>query len=642
MSNSSAGIRAGRAFVELFVDDKRLVRGLRQAQRRLQAFSSAVRNLGMQFTALGAAVAAPLALATRSFIQAGDRLDKMAARTGVSVEALSELGYAARLSGSSIDEVEGAVRVMQRTLGAAAAGSSAATEAFTRLGLSLEDLQGLKPEDQFTAVATALGGIQDPTERAAAAMQVFGRAGTRLLPLLSGMQDLRAEAQRLGVTMSSQQSQAAAALGDAFDRVRMAVAAVANALGEALAPVLQELSAAVLEAVSGLRSWLAENQGLVVSIAQITAIVAGVGVGLLALSGTVSLLAMAFGGLATAITAVSAVLSAAGAVLGALLTPIAAVITGVVALGTVILTYTQAGGQALGWLAEAFGSLHDNAVKAWDGIADALAAGNITLAAQVAWAGLKMTWTEGTAYISDVWQAAVSGFAVVFTQTWYGLQEVFWRVVYAIADAWDWVVGGITKLWNRTVGYIAGKLNYLLSLLGLADREVTLAIEQETSQRNRQFDDRRGQRRQGRQQALTQRADFRQQVVAGLRDDAGQAMLQRRAEVDQARAAYDALLQQARAARSDAEARRVAPAPEAPTVELPDLDRLMASLDNLPATITAEAEKLDVTGSFTAAAIGQIGLGDSASDRTAKATEQTASNTSRMIRLLEDGGMEFL
>jgi hypothetical protein len=638
---ATGGIRAGRAFVELFVDDKRLVRGLRQAQRKLQAFGSAVRGLGLQFAALGAAVGAPLALATRHFIKAGDQLDKMAGRTGVSVEALSELGYAARLSGSSIEELESAVRIMQRTIGEAADGSTTATEALDRLGLSLADLQGMSPEQQFTAVSQALQSITDPTTRAAAAMRVFGRAGTKMLPLLNNLQDLRAEAKRLGITMSTQQSKAAAALGDAFDRVRMAVGAVSNAIGEALAPVLQELAGKLLGILAGLRAWFAENQGLVVSIAQITAIIAGVGLGLIALGGAVSLLAAAFGGLATAIAAVGAVLSAAGVVLGALLTPIGAVIAGVVVLGTVVLTTTQAGASALGWLAEAFGSLRDDAVNAWNGIAAALAAGNITLAAQVAWAGLKLAWTQGVAFLTEVWQAGVTGFAVLFAQGWYGIQEVFWTVVYALADAWDWVIGGITKLWNQTVGFIAGKLSYLLGLLGLVDEGVTLAIEEETTQRNRQVDDRRGQRRQGRQQDLVQQAEFRRQVVSGVEEDYGQGMMERQAEVDQARAAFDQLLQQARAARSDSETRRQAPTPAAPTVELPDLDRLAASLENLPETISAEAEKLDVTGSFSAAAIGQIGLGDTAADRTAKASEQTATNTTRMVRLLEEGGMEF-
>ncbi|TVQ64490.1 MAG: hypothetical protein EA379_01345, partial [Phycisphaerales bacterium] len=88
---ASGGIRAGRAFVELGVDD-RMARGLRNAQRRLQAFGAGVRAIGTGFTAIGGAVLAPLGLATRTFARAGDELDKMSARTGISVEALSEMG----------------------------------------------------------------------------------------------------------------------------------------------------------------------------------------------------------------------------------------------------------------------------------------------------------------------------------------------------------------------------------------------------------------------------------------------------------------------------------------------------------------------------------------------------------------------
>lgn len=638
---ASNGIRAGRAFVELFVEDSKLVRGLRQAQQKLQAFGSAVRGLGMQFAGMGAAVGAPLALATASFVKAGDELDKMSARTGLSVEALSELGYAAQLSGSDLGEIEGAVRVMQRTLGAAAQGGQSAAEAFSRLGLSLADLQGLNPEQQFTAVAKALQGIHDPTERAAAAMGVFGRAGTKLLPLLGDMDALRAEAKRLGVTMSTQQSKAAAALGDAFDRVRMVVGAVANTVGEALAPVLQDLAGTVLTSLAGLRAWIAQNQGLIASIAQVIAIVGAVGVGLVALGTAVSALGSVFGVLATAVAAVGVVLSAVGAVLGALLTPIGAVIAGVVALGAVILTQTQAGGAALSWLGEGFTTLQADATDAWNGIADALAAGNLALAAKVVWAGLKLEWQRGSAFLLDLWEATVGGLAIIFTQGWYGIQEVFWTVVYALADAWDWVIGGITTLWNKAVGAISSKLAYLMELLGIVDQGTTLAIEQATQDKNRQVGAQIQQRSQARQQDLGQQSAFRNQVVDSIRQDMAQGMMDRSAEVDQARAEFDGLLQQAREARTTAEARTRAPASEAPAVELPDLDRLTASLEQLPTTITAEAEKLDVTGSFTAAAIGQIGLGDTAADRTAKASEQTATNTTRMVRLLEEGGMEF-
>lgn len=79
----ASGIRAGRAFVELFADDRALVRGLRSAQQKLAAFGAAVRGLGTQMLALGAGIVAPLALAAKSFVDTGSQLNDMAARTGV-------------------------------------------------------------------------------------------------------------------------------------------------------------------------------------------------------------------------------------------------------------------------------------------------------------------------------------------------------------------------------------------------------------------------------------------------------------------------------------------------------------------------------------------------------------------------------
>ena len=83
------GIRAGRAFVELFADDSKLARGLRQAQAKLSAFGSAVRGIGYKLTAAGAAITAPLTAAAMTTGRAGAELYDMARRTGLSVEALS-------------------------------------------------------------------------------------------------------------------------------------------------------------------------------------------------------------------------------------------------------------------------------------------------------------------------------------------------------------------------------------------------------------------------------------------------------------------------------------------------------------------------------------------------------------------------
>jgi hypothetical protein len=632
----ASGIRAGRAYVELLADDRALVRGLKAAQQKLAAFGAAVRQTGLQLAGLGAAIIAPLALAAKAFADTGHQLNGMAIRTGISVEALSELGYAARLSGASLEDVEKAVRNMQRKISAAVGGSNQAAAALEKVGLSAEALAGLKPEQQFAAIAAALQGIQDPTQRAAAAMGVFGRTGTALLPMVGDLAALRAEAQRLGVVMSGGQAKAADDLDDAFNRVRASLQGVAYAVGTALAPVLQELAGQVVSFLVGFREWVSQNQGLIVTILGVGAAVAGAGVALIALGMAVGGISAGFGALATIASMAGTVISALGAVVGALFSPIGAVIAGVVALGAVIVTQTQTGQQALGLLGSGFQTLQGDAVAAWGGIADALAAGDIGLAARIVWATLKLEWERGTSFLLNFWDAGVAGFAKIFATTWYGIQEVFWTVVYALADAWDWVVGGITKLWNATVGGIAGKLAWLLEKVGVLDEGVTLAIEQETTQKNTNVDQGRQQRSQERQQNLGAIDQERQAVIAGINQDLVDKMTERDPGVEQARSELDATLAEARQKKTDVQARVQGPGEAPVQVELPDLDSLRNSLDQLPDTVSAEAQKLDVTGAFSAAAIGQLGVGDTSSERTAKASEETAKNTQRIVRTLED------
>ena len=116
MPGGTGAIRAGRAFVELFADDSKLVRGLKRAAAKLQAFGASVRNMGLKLAALGAAVVTPLLASTKVFAKMGDDLAKMAARTGFSVETLSELGFAADLGGASMADLEKSIRRMQASI----------------------------------------------------------------------------------------------------------------------------------------------------------------------------------------------------------------------------------------------------------------------------------------------------------------------------------------------------------------------------------------------------------------------------------------------------------------------------------------------------------------------------------------------
>ena len=150
---TAGAIRAGQAYVELSTRDSKLVKGLRSAEQRLRAFAASVSSLGTRLVGLGAMAAGPLVAASRMFEDLGDNLAKASARTGVAVEELSELAFAADLSGADLATLELGLRKMSQTIVDAAAGSQSANDAFGRLGLTVADLAQLTPDQQFKLLA---------------------------------------------------------------------------------------------------------------------------------------------------------------------------------------------------------------------------------------------------------------------------------------------------------------------------------------------------------------------------------------------------------------------------------------------------------------------------------------------------------
>ncbi len=178
------GIRAGRAFVELGVSDK-LSAGLRAAQKKLEAFGAGLRSVGMRMAGIGALAVTAMLGTARAFSDSGDALDKVSQRTGITVEALSELAYAADLSATDLETLETGLRKMQKSLVAAAEGAEGGRTALGLLGLNVKDLAKLSPDEQFKLLADRISTVRDPALKASLALELFGKAGTKLLPLMA-------------------------------------------------------------------------------------------------------------------------------------------------------------------------------------------------------------------------------------------------------------------------------------------------------------------------------------------------------------------------------------------------------------------------------------------------------------------------
>ena len=203
-------------------------RGFSQGLNKLRP---TIKGMGKAMLAIGAAASAALLKATRDAINYGDAIDKAAKRTGIGAEQLQRYQLAAELSGGSVQDLEKATKRSASVILDAQNGLAESVRALDVLGLSADDLAKKTPEQQLDAFLTALAGVENHSKRAALAQDIFGRAGTNLLPIIDGGVDayksLLNEADNLNAVLSQQQVTAAAEAKDAITRLGASIKGLA-------------------------------------------------------------------------------------------------------------------------------------------------------------------------------------------------------------------------------------------------------------------------------------------------------------------------------------------------------------------------------------------------------------------------------
>jgi hypothetical protein len=419
---------AGNAKILLTLDD-RVQAGLRKLQSRFSAISKPLLSLGTKMTAIGTSITGALFGAAAAFSATGSELNDMAARTGLSVEALGELGYAAKQNGSSIEAVEKATRGMARTILDAERGLSTATDNLDDLGVSLTDLQGLAPEDQFALFASRIADVQDASKKTALAMKIFGRSGTELLPMLETLDETREAAERLGLVMSAEDAAAADALGDAMDVAWAQIKRVVETIGAAIAGPLTRFLTWTQSILAAGIEWISQNKELIRTVALIGGGIALAGGAVVALGLGFAAASVVAGGLATAIGALSTIF-------GVLLSPITLVASGVAALGVYFANATEAGRAMVTNLSNWFGQLFDIAKQTFGGIATALAGGDIQAAGEILWAGLRLLWQKGTHELETTWEGFKYLVVGTMTELVFDVQKLWFKMLAEIKKAW--------------------------------------------------------------------------------------------------------------------------------------------------------------------------------------------------------------
>ncbi len=306
MGASAGAIRAGQAFVELFVKDE-IAKGLAKAQRTLKSWGNSLSSVGTDLMTGGSAVIAPMVAAVKMFSDAGNELDRLSKKTGMSVEWLSAMQYAVGQLGGEFEGFDTGIKKMQSTIADAGRGVQPSVDAIERLGISVQQLQGLSPEQQFMVIGEALSRIQDPAQRAAAAVDLFGRAGTNMLPVFSegaaGLEKYMQRARELGVVMSSDTAKKAGDLAHQIEEVWAVMKSAGNAVAGALVPTLKELGDTISEKARAFREWAAEHQEAIQWAFKLALAAVAVGAVLIPLAVAIKTVAVVLGALRAVVIA---------------------------------------------------------------------------------------------------------------------------------------------------------------------------------------------------------------------------------------------------------------------------------------------------------------------------------------------------
>lgn len=194
------------------------------------------------------AVVAGASVLVNKTMEAGDRIDKMSQKIGLSRQAFQEWDYIMSQNGGNVESLQMGYKTLATQMDGVRKGSKDSTAVFQKLGVAVRDNSGQlrSQEDVFNDSIRALQKIQNPTEKAIMAQKLFGKSAQELKPILNqtsgSVDELRQRAHELGLIMSDDAVDASVKLQDTIDDISRAFSAFGNQIGAELMPTIQSLA----------------------------------------------------------------------------------------------------------------------------------------------------------------------------------------------------------------------------------------------------------------------------------------------------------------------------------------------------------------------------------------------------------------
>lgn len=239
--------------IRLRADIARLQQDMDRARQQVGGAMSKITQLAKGAAGALAAIGAGMAVGAlagfvKSAIDVTDAVSDISQRTGVAIKDIAGLQLWFQIGGAEAGEFEGAMIKLANKIATGA-------DEFKRIGVATRNADGSlrSSVEVLSDSADAFQKLQDGSAKTALAIEIFGKSGATLIPILNsgseGLREMTEMADKLGLTFDQNTVDAAGAFNDTLDFLGLAAQGVGRQLAAQLLPALNSVAGSFLDFV---------------------------------------------------------------------------------------------------------------------------------------------------------------------------------------------------------------------------------------------------------------------------------------------------------------------------------------------------------------------------------------------------------
>ncbi len=278
--------------------EKGMDQAARVAKNRMKEIENSAKNLaGLLGIGFGARAFVNM---IKGAIDAADSLKDLRQQSGLTYDEMQALGNIAAKSGSSFEDIIASANKFNKAIAIGAGSSTKALNdqalAFSKLGISIDDLKTLTTGQLFDKAAKSLSSYADDQNKTLYEMTLFGKAGAGLTSTMNelgktGLDPLIKRMSDLGILMSEQTIDAADEFNDKLVDAHAISDAFKRQIAVALLPTLTNLVTRFNDSAGGADTFKNSAEG-------VASVIKGLALTAIVVKGTILSLGKVFGGLA--------------------------------------------------------------------------------------------------------------------------------------------------------------------------------------------------------------------------------------------------------------------------------------------------------------------------------------------------------